>query len=338
MVSKINADTSDGLKITSDTSGTLDIQSGGTTKMTVGSTIDVQGNELILDADADTSIHADTDDQIDFKIGGTDRLTISSTGKVTSTQTGGASNFEIQTTADSTLGSDLTLYQNSSSPADNDIISFISFAGNDSGGTKTTFAQIRGIATDVTDGTEDGEVTFFTNQSGTLTESLKLHDNGRVDMGTGSYSNGAKLTLSYTSTTEGGLRCADTVTSGTHTQIQFLRGGTQVGKIECADQSSTAYVTSSDYRMKENVNYTWDGTTKLKQLKPAEFTWKAEYDSNKTKVQGFIAHEVSDIVPEAVSGEKDGEEMQGIDQSKLVPLLVKTIQELEARITALEGE
>ncbi|MAL42862.1 hypothetical protein, partial [Hyphomonas sp.] len=95
MASTINADTSDGLKLTSDTSGVVDIQSAGTTKMTVGSTIDVQGNELVLDADADTSIHADTDDQIDFKIGGTDRLTISSTGKVTSTQTGGASNFEI---------------------------------------------------------------------------------------------------------------------------------------------------------------------------------------------------------------------------------------------------
>ena len=82
MVSKINADTSDGLKITSDTSGTLDIQSGGTTKMTVGSTIDLQGNELVLDADADTSIHADTDDQIDFKTGGTDRVTITSAGNI----------------------------------------------------------------------------------------------------------------------------------------------------------------------------------------------------------------------------------------------------------------
>ena len=80
MASTINADTSDGLKITSDTSGTLDIQSGGTTKMTVGSTIDLQGNELVLDADADTSIHADTDDQIDFKVGGSDVGKINSSG------------------------------------------------------------------------------------------------------------------------------------------------------------------------------------------------------------------------------------------------------------------
>ena len=64
MTVKINADTSDGLKLESDTSGEVDIQSNGTTKFTVGSTIDCQGNELVLDADADTSIHADTDDVI----------------------------------------------------------------------------------------------------------------------------------------------------------------------------------------------------------------------------------------------------------------------------------
>ncbi len=82
MTVKINADTSDGLKFVSDTSGTVDIQSNGTTKFSVGTTIDCQGNELVLDADADTSIHASTDDQIDFKTGGTDRMTIDSSGNI----------------------------------------------------------------------------------------------------------------------------------------------------------------------------------------------------------------------------------------------------------------
>ena len=141
---------------------------------------DFNGEEIIIDSDADTSITADTDDQIDIKVGGTDRLTISSTGKVTSTQTGGASNFEIQTTADSTLGADLTLYQNSSSPADNDIISFISFAGNDDGGTKTTYSQIRCLARDVTDTTEDGDITFLTVADGTLAERCRIGSGGEV--------------------------------------------------------------------------------------------------------------------------------------------------------------
>jgi len=112
------------------------------------------------------------------------------------------------------------------------------------------------------------------------------------------------------------------------------------GSIRLADNSTT-YATSSDYRLKENVDYTWDATTRLKQLKPARFNWIS--DDTNTLIDGFIAHEVSSIVPEAISGahnevDEDGAAvMQGIDQSKIVPLLVKTIQELEARITALEG-
>jgi len=83
MTVKIDADTTSGLQLESDTSGIIDIQSGGTTKMTVGTTIDIQGNELVLDADGDTSIHADTDDQIDFKTGGSDRMRIDASGVVT---------------------------------------------------------------------------------------------------------------------------------------------------------------------------------------------------------------------------------------------------------------
>tara|TARA_B100000424_G_C22940528_1_gene500444 strand:+ start:1568 stop:2992 length:1425 start_codon:yes stop_codon:yes gene_type:complete len=138
-------------------------------------------------------------------------------------------------------------------------------------------------------------------------------------------------------------------------------GGGEVGTI-VANASSTTYNTSSDYRLKENIDYSWDATTRLKQLKPARFNWIA--DDTNTLLEGFLAHEVSSIVPEAVSGEKDamGEallyehgdeipegksvgdvkkaaapEYQGIDHSKLVPLMVKTIQELEARIATLEG-
>mgnify|MGYP001242843677 FL=1 len=120
----------------------------------------------------------------------------------------------------------------------------------------------------------------------------------------------------------------------------FYNGNGQVGSIS-TNGSATAFNTSSDYRLKENVDYTWDATTRLKQLKPARFNFIA--DDTNTLVDGFIAHEVSSVVPEAVSGEKDALEEdgsikpQGIDQAKLVPLLVKTIQELEARIETLEN-
>ena len=126
---------------------------------------------------------------------------------------------------------------------------------------------------------------------------------------------------------------------------------------------------AADARLKENVSYDFDATTRLKQLKPARFNFIA--DDTKT-LDGFLAHEVSNVVPEAISGEKDvvqvwkeGEELpegvsvgdnkldedgktipiyQGIDQSKLVPVLTKALQEaitkieqLEARINTLEG-
>ena len=128
-------------------------------------------------------------------------------------------------------------------------------------------------------------------------------------------------------------------TTNAHHAIEFHNPNNQVGSINTTG-SATQYNTSSDYRLKENVSYDFDATSRLKQLKPARFNFIADAD---TTVDGFLAHEVSSAVPEAVFGEKDAVDddgnpkYQGIDQSKLVPLLVKTIQELEARITTLEN-
>jgi len=115
-------------------------------------------------------------------------------------------------------------------------------------------------------------------------------------------------------------------------------GGNTRGEIYY-NGSSLVYATSSDYRLKENVNYDFDATTKLKLLKPAEYRW---IEHQKDDI-GFLAHEVQEVFPNAVGGEKDEVNADGsikpqtYDPSKLVPLLVKTIQELEARIVALEN-
>ena len=164
---------------------------------------------------------------------------------------------------------------------------------------------------------------------------IKINNGGSINYGghtgeaTGSTGG---ITMSVDNNDRMNFICATTGT-GNLELIEFRNPNGTVGDIK-TNGSSTSYNTSSDYRLKENVNYDWDATTRLKQLKPARFNFKADAD---TTLDGFLAHEVQDIVPEAVSGEKDGEKMQGIDQSKLVPLLVKTIQELEARITALES-
>jgi len=152
-----------------------------------------------------------------------------------------------------------------------------------------------------------------------------------------------------TSSNDFGIFINGNLASGSHTSIRFHNNQHGItGSISHSSVNSTQYNTSSDYRLKENVTYDFDATTRLKQLKPARFNFIADAD---TTVDGFLAHEVSSVVPEAITGEKDATETytdddgneqtrivpQGIDQSKLVPLLVKTIQELEARITALES-
>jgi hypothetical protein len=122
-------------------------------------------------------------------------------------------------------------------------------------------------------------------------------------------------------------------------------GGTERGSIRWTN-TATNFNTTSDYRLKENVSYSWTATTELKKLKPCKFNFTGSSDI----IEGFLAHEVSDVVPVAVSGTKDAKDddnnpiYQGIDQSKLVPLLVKTIQEqqtiiedLQSRVTTLEG-
>ena len=103
----------------------------------------------------------------------------------------------------------------------------------------------------------------------------------------------------------------------------------------------TQYTTSSDYRLKENVQPLSSSTSRTLALNPCTFEWIDDADNN--SIEGFLAHEVAAIVPEAVVGTKDAldadgnPEYQTIDQSKLIPILVKTIQELESRITALES-
>jgi len=123
--------------------------------------------------------------------------------------------------------------------------------------------------------------------------------------------------------------------------IDFRHNGTSIGHITKSGTTGIAYSETSDYRLKENEVTISDGITRLKKLKPYRFNFKADAS---TTVDGFFAHEVSTIVPEAVFGDKDAVmedgsvDPQGIDKSKLVPLLVAALQEAIGRIEALEAK
>ena len=118
------------------------------------------------------------------------------------------------------------------------------------------------------------------------------------------------------------------------------------------DGNATAFNTSSDYRLKTDLKDIVDATGTINKLKLYDFAWKK---NTSKRLTGVIAHEAAEIVPYAIIGEKDGmltEEYkdedgnkqekevispQGADYSKFVPLLLKSIQELSAKVDALEN-
>lgn len=123
------------------------------------------------------------------------------------------------------------------------------------------------------------------------------------------------------------------------TVLAFNLASVWKGSIDLSS-GGTAYLTSSDYRLKGGVVPLTDAVGRLAALKPSRFHW---LEDPGVTVDGFLAHEVAVAVPEAVRGEKDATDFggnpiyQAIDQSKLVPLLVAAVQELAARVAALEG-
>ena len=208
-----------------------------------------------------------------------------------------------------------------------------------------------------------GELAFFTRTVNTGTdaqyERMRIDNDGDVCVG---------KPVPVSSSQLGGVtlaplgRCNITYSgTGGHGLMTYHNGNGEIGSIS-GSGSATSYNTSSDYRLKENETAITDGIERIKQLKPYKFNFKSEKDKT---VDGFFAHEVSSIVPEAITGDKDGmleinytsEDVlpegkkvgdfkeyhsteikpQSIDQSKLVPLLVAAVKELTAKVEALEG-
>jgi hypothetical protein len=130
-----------------------------------------------------------------------------------------------------------------------------------------------------------------------------------------------------------------TAASGNTQAVRFAYGTTAVGSITLTG-SATTYATTSDYRLKENVQPMQDALAKIAQLNPVTYTWKADGSDG----QGFIAHELQAVVPNCVSGEKDAvdaegnPQYQGVDTSFLVATLVKAVQELKAEVDSLRAQ
>ena len=185
------------------------------------------------------------------------------------------------------------------------------------------------------------DIDFGTNN----TQRMKLDYNGKLLVGkTASSENTAGTEISsdgYALFTRDGSRALALNRITDNGEIQrFMRSGSNVGNISVTT-SSTSYNTSSDHRLKDNVADMTGAIARVKALAPKRFNFIADAD---TTVDGFLAHEAQAVVPEAVTGthnevDDDGNAvMQGIDQSKLVPLLTGALQEAIAKIETLETQ
>jgi hypothetical protein len=122
-------------------------------------------------------------------------------------------------------------------------------------------------------------------------------------------------------------------TNSNGTIMQFRYNEAVVVGTITITSTTTAYNTSSDYRLKEDLK-SIKGLEKISAIKVYDYKWKSSND----RMDGVLAHELQEVLPYAVTGEKDGEDIQGVDYSKLVPVLVKAIQELSAKVTLLENK
>ena len=205
-------------------------------------------------------------------------------------------------------------------------------------------------------------VAFTTND----TERMRIESGGNLLIGATSRSNVERVNISYPRTTHCGMVIDCTDSTAATAAIKFFNPNGDVGSIDMSG-SSTSYNTSSDYRLKQGVEDMAGAIDRVKALAPKRFQFIADPD---TTVDGFLAHEAQAVVPEAITGthnevetwtqqqiddgdapdgtsagdnklDDDGNTipvMQGIDQSKLVPLLTGALKEAITKIETLETE
>ena len=265
--------------------------------------------------------------------------------------------FGIDTTIGTQTYPQLTL-QTASTDGAADKGSGIMFLNHDGAAGKFG-GNIRVLNENATSGNHASYMAFATRPAGgSVSEAMRINSSSNLLIATTTtVSNGATARLQIVpSNGNSAIACKHVGTNdGNIIEIQHQRAGTnsgtfvgtamsfrqqdgnQVGTIQIAN-TATNYNTSSDYRLKENEVAISDGITRLKTLKPYKFNFKGDSKI----VDGFFAHEVT-AVPEAISGTKDevdengNPKYQGIDQSKLVPLLVAAVKELITKVETLEA-
>ena len=308
----------------------------GTTSFTSNNNriADFGTTEIVFNEDGDDinfRVEGDTEANLLFVDAGNDRIGIGTNSPETT----------LDIVADNTLGSSFTgstvgqgIRVSQSSYTANNYVSLIegTYVDSGTGADVRIAAQYTGSGSDLVFGT--------TSSYGQVNkEVMRMDFSGNVILGDATPAQiiaGTNSGKFYQASDSNFISCRATTAGSTHQS--FLNANGAVGSITTSG-SNTAFNTSSDYRLKENVVDLDGAIDRVKQLAPKRFNFIADAD---TTVDGFLAHEAQAIVPEAVTGthnevDDDGNAvMQGIDQSKLVPLLTAALQEAIAKIETLE--
>ena len=307
-------------------------------------------DKIVHTGDTDTAIRFPSADTFTVETAGSERLRTDSSGRIVIGNDGTSfGNAAVQ----SFIAHGNTAGESGFSSVDTTSVAAgvggeIAFHGKYNTGAQdyAYLGHIRGIKENATAGNTACALSFHTRPNATAPqERVRITSGGSVLIGRTSATNYDNLlqTKSITVETDGdttGMAFNRTDSNSAWVAMRFYIQQNQKGYIQ-VNVDDVTYSTGSDYRLKENAVSISDGITRLKQLKPYRFNWKSNPSGD--KVDGFFAHEVSDIVPQAVSGEKDAVDKDGnpdhqvIDHSKLVPLLTAALQEAVTEIESLKA-
>jgi hypothetical protein len=173
----------------------------------------------------------------------------------------------------------------------------------------------------------------------TFTQAMTLDASGYWYLGLTAQTYGtSRSVVGYTGTTLYGAAYKNS-TSGNGTAVVFVSSANGLAGYIDTTNTTVNYASVSDYRLKEQVNPLTGGLARINALKPSIYKWKSDGSAG----EGFLAHELAEVVPSAVTGEKDAVnedgsiKPQGVDLSRVVPILVAAIQELSAEVNALKN-
>jgi len=316
------------------------------------------GTPAIQGADTNTGMFFPAADTVAITTGGSERMRVDSSGNVGIGTSSPAVKLDINgitgwgggTTgiAGSIVGANASIGNGGNLRVLSNTTQAIDVGGSISLGGYTTstsssidFVEIAGRKENGTAGNTAGYLAFGTRpNAGNITERMRLDSSGFTYINctssvasVSSYSNIAFNGVSYF-----GISIKTTYAGAGSTFAAFINSaGTQQGSIYANATNTVQFLTSSDYRLKENIAPLTGALVKVSALKPVTYNWKSDGSAS----QGFIAHELQAVVPECVGGEKDAVDTngnpkyQGVDTSFLVATLTAAIQEQQALITAL---